>query len=171
MLHELNLPPLQERRKQQRLTALYKTVKGHIPDMPPERFPMPADRNRRRTHLATRKDCDSDNTIPTLQSSLSGTEGCHKPVPGVRTIRRHEIQNSCGFKIPDSKTEQYKNSLFVRTVADWNKLEVEDTVVTANSVTAFSSAVGRVLQGAASQSHIGAVRTKMCFSQLLNGVK
>ena len=42
------------------------------------------------------------------------------------------------MKIPDSKTEQYKNSFFVRTVADWNKLE--DTVVTADSVTAFSSA-------------------------------
>ena len=51
------------------------------------------------------------------------------------------------MKIPDSKTEQYKNSFFVRTVADWNKLE--DTVVTADSVTAFSSAVGRALQGAA----------------------
>ena len=51
------------------------------------------------------------------------------------------------MKIPVSKTEQYKNSFFVRTVADWNKLE--DTVVTADSVTAFSSAVGRVLQGAA----------------------
>ena len=52
---------------------------------------------------------------------------------------------SGGLKIPDSKTEQYKNSFFVRTVADWNK--PEDTVVTVDSVTAFSSAVGRVLQG------------------------
>ena len=66
------------------------------------------------------------------------------------TIARHEIRNSCGFRIPDSKTEQYKNSFFVRTVADWNKLE--DTVVTVDSVTAFSSAVGRVLQGAASHT-------------------
>jgi len=56
------------------------------------------------------------------------------------------IRNSCGLKlkIPDSKTEQYKNSFFVRTVADWNKLE--DIAVTADSVTAFSSAVGRALQ-------------------------
>ena len=37
------------------------------------------------------------------------------------TIARHEIRNSCGFRIPDSKTEQYKNSFFVRTVTDWNK--------------------------------------------------
>ena len=68
------------------------------------------------------------------------------------TIARQEIWNSCGLKIPDSKTEQYTNSFFVRTVADWNKLD--DTVVTADSVTAFSSAMGRVLQGAA-PPHIG----------------
>ena len=53
--------------------------------------------------------------------------------------------------LPFSKTEQYKNSFFVRTVADWNKLE--DEVDTADSVTAFSSAVGRVLlRGAASHT-------------------
>ena len=46
-----------------------------------------------------------------------------------------------------ASSEQYKNSFFIRTVADWNKLE--DTVVTVDSITAFSSAVGRVLQGAA----------------------
>ena len=89
---------------------------------------MPADRNRRRIRPTTFKDCDSDNTIA-----------------------RQEIRNACGFKIPDSKTEQYKSWLFVsRTVADWNKLEY--TVVTADSVTAFSSAVGRILQGAASHT-------------------
>ena len=71
------------------------------------------------------------------------------------------------MKIPDSKTEQYKNSFFVRTVADWNKLEY--MVVTADSVTAFSSAVGKILHGAA--SHTLAVRTKMCFSQFSNRVK
>ena len=59
-------------------------------------------------------------------------------------IARHEIRNTRGFKIPDNKTEKYKSSFFVRTVTDWNKLE--DTVVTADSVTAFSSAAGKVLQ-------------------------
>ena len=127
MLQELNLPPLQERRKQQWLITLYKIVKGHILAMHPENFLMPADRNWGRIHRTTFKDCDSDNTIA-----------------------RYKIWNSCGFKIPDSKTKQYKNSFFVRTVADWNKLE--DTVVTADSVTAFSSAVGRVLQEAASHT-------------------
>ena len=45
MLQELNLPPLQECRKQQWLTTLYKIVKGHILAMHPENFLMPADRN------------------------------------------------------------------------------------------------------------------------------
>ena len=98
---------------------------------------MPVDRNRRRIRPTAFKDCDSDNTIA-----------------------RHEIRNFLGFKIPDSKTEQYKNSFFVRTVADWNKLE--DTVVTADSVTAFSSAVGRVLHKGLPPTQ--SVRTKMCFT-------
>ena len=38
MLLKLNLPPLQECRKQQRLTTFYKIVKGHIPAMPPEKL-------------------------------------------------------------------------------------------------------------------------------------
>ena len=54
-------------------------------------------------------------------------------------------------------SEQYKSSFFVRTVADWNQLE--DTVVTADSVTAFSSAVGRVLQGAASHTKTARAKT------------
>ena len=123
MLQELNLPPLQERRKQRWLTTLYKIVEGHIPAMPPENFLTPADRNQRRIRPTTFKDCSYD-----------------------KTIARQEIWNSSGLKIPDSKIEQCKNSFFVRTVADWIKLE--DTVVTADSVsvTAFSSAVGRALQ-------------------------
>ena len=42
------------------------------------------DRNRRRTRPTTFKDCDSDSPVA-----------------------RHEIRNSCGFKIPDSKSEEH----------------------------------------------------------------
>ena len=92
MLQELNLPPLQERRKQQRLTTLYKIVKGHIPAMPSENFLTSADteKSKKNTSDGTFKDCSYDNTIA-----------------------RQEIRNSCGLKIPDSKTEQYKNSLIL----------------------------------------------------------
>ena len=61
------------------------------------------------------------------------------------------------------KSETEWTAKIARTVAGRNKLE--DTVVTADSVTAFSSAAGRVLKGAA--SHTKAVRAKMCFSQFL----
>ena len=59
----------------------------------------------------------------------------------MNTIARQEIRNSCGLKIPDSKTEQYKNSFFVRTVADWNKLE--DTVVTVDCHCIFITGSGQ----------------------------
>lgn len=39
------------------------------------------------------------------------------------------------YKIPGSKTQQYKGSFVVRTLADWNKPKV--TVVTADSATAL----------------------------------
>ncbi|KAH3860545.1 hypothetical protein DPMN_023446 [Dreissena polymorpha] len=38
MLHKLELPPLQDRRRAQRLTLLYKVVKGHVPPISIERY-------------------------------------------------------------------------------------------------------------------------------------
>ena len=38
--------------------------------------------------------------------------------------------------IPGSKTEQYKSSFIVRTVADWSKLE--DNVVTADTAVSYT---------------------------------
>ena len=83
------------------------TTSTSIPAMRPENFLILADRKRRRIRPTTFK--DSDNTVA-----------------------RYEIRNTYGFKIAGSKTEQYKSSFFVRTIADWNKLEVEDAIVTAD---------------------------------------
>ena len=63
MLQQLNLPPLQERRRQQRLTTLYNIAKGHIPAMPPENILTPAHRSRRRICPTTFNDCSSDNNF------------------------------------------------------------------------------------------------------------
>ncbi|KAH3836531.1 hypothetical protein DPMN_109903 [Dreissena polymorpha] len=41
MLHKLDLPPLQDRRRAQRLTLLYKVVKGHVPAISIERYLKP----------------------------------------------------------------------------------------------------------------------------------
>ena len=68
------------------------------------------------------------------------------------TIARHEIRNTRGFKIPDKKTEKYKSSFFVRTAADWNKLE--DTVVIADSVTAFHQQLAKCHTQAARSKNI-----------------
>ena len=142
MLLELNLPPLQECRKQQ-LTTFYKVVEGHITALPLENSLMAADRNHRRIHPTTSKGCSCDNTIT-----------------------RYKICNTHGFKIPGSNTEQYKSSFIVRTVANWNKLE--DTVVTADSVAAFSSAVGRVLQGAVSHTYTARSKIFLASSLYIN---
>ena len=87
MLLELKQPPLQERWRKQWLTTLHKIVEGHIPAMPPGNSLTPADRTRRKIHptIFSFKCCNSDNTIA-----------------------RHGIRNTRGFKIPGSKTEQYK---------------------------------------------------------------
>ena len=44
------------------------------------------------------------------------------------TITRYTIYNTHDFKVPD-RTEQYKSSFVIRTVADW---KLEDQVVTAD---------------------------------------
>ena len=118
MLEDLNLPPLQQRRKQQRLTTLYKIIEGHIPALPPGDFLTPADTNKRKIKP--------------------------KIFPGFETkniVKKYTYNNSRGYIIPDHSTEQYKCSFFVRTVADWN--ELAEKVVQAGSVTAFSAALDR----------------------------
>lgn len=118
MLQELGLPTLQERRKQQRLTTLYKIIEGHTPALPPKNFLTPVDRTKRKIRAKTFTDHVATNIIT-----------------------KYAYNNSRGFKVPDTSTEQYERSFFVQTVADWNKLEEE--VVRAGSVAAFSAAVSR----------------------------
>ena len=55
-----------------------------------------------------------------------------------RQIDRFQTNNTKPFKIPEAKnSEQYKNSFFVRTVAEWNTLDNE--AVHAGSVDAFKA--------------------------------
>ena len=71
--------------------------------------------------------------------------------------RRTRAARVFDFALRNSETERHKSSVFVRTAADWNK--PEGIVLTADSVTAFSSAAGRELHGAV--SHTQAARAKM----------
>ena len=119
MLQELQLTSLQERRKQQRLTLLYKIAEGMIPALPSDSFLKPADRNKRKIRPKRFEDYVVKNLV-----------------------ERHAYNNTRGFKVPDASTEQYKCSFFVQAVEEWNKLEEE--VVQAKSAAAFSAALCRI---------------------------
>ena len=125
MLDYLSLPPLEERRRQLRLTMLYKIVNGLVPALPADTFLTPANRGRRRIR-------------PTTYAGFSTSN----------IIARQANNNSCCFKVPPARTEQYRGSFFVQTVVDWNSLY--DDTVSQNTPNAFSSAVGRL--GAANKN-------------------
>jgi hypothetical protein len=54
-------------------------------------------------------------------------------------IENQIINNSKCFKIVQCKTLSYNQSIFPRTIVDWNKLG--DSVAQANTVDGFKSAV------------------------------
>jgi hypothetical protein len=99
MLKELNLTTLEERRKQQRLIFFYKVTEGQIPAMHSSDF---TTRNEGKRQIRPKKfnNCISTNIV-TRQSRI----------------------NNKSVKVPEAKSEQYKNSFFVRTAIDWNNLE------------------------------------------------
>ena len=118
MLQELNLPPLQLRRKQQRLAMLYKIVEGHVAALPPKKF---LNQIQRPSRMITPK-------------TYAGFETKN-------IVAKYAVNISRGFVIPKSEgTEQYISS-FVKTVTDWNHLE--ESIVQAETVAAFSAAVSR----------------------------
>jgi hypothetical protein len=119
MLRYLQLPPLQDRRRQLRLTMLYKIAGGLVPAIPPDTFLTPADGSRRRVKAKTFADHQTHNII-----------------------QRQTYNNNRGFKLPDAKSEQFRGSFFIRTPLEWNRLE--DSVVQQQTASAFSAAVGRL---------------------------
>ena len=54
-------------------------------------------------------------------------------------IDRHIINNDRGFIVENCKTEQLKNSFFVKTVIEWNHLSTE--TVRAKTVESFKQAL------------------------------
>ena len=117
MLADLDLQTLQERRKELRLTFLFKVVEGLVPAIPSPDYLVPV-RNKRRIRATKLSDFIVDNTITA-----------------------HQLNNSRCFVTPRCNTEIYKNSYFPRTIAEWNQLE--DSIVTVDKVEAFRSALRR----------------------------
>ena len=115
MLEDLKLPILQQRRLETRLVMLYKVVRGMVPAINADEFLIPI-RNKR--HIK-----------PRVQSDFHTTN----------IVKKFSTNHSECFKIPDSHTEQYKNSFFVRTVSEWNQLE--ESHIRAETVNSFREAV------------------------------
>ena len=101
MLNDLDIPSLETRRKEARLTMMYNVVNELLPALPPSNFLQPVEQRRKvkiPTHL---KDYIADTTATD------------------RLVYNHP---RC-YVVPHSKTDQYKHSFFVETVLDWNHLE------------------------------------------------
>ena len=114
MLEQLQLPSLQERRKQRRLIFLYKVVEGLVPAVPPEQFLKPKQRNKRQIRAKRFSNCVTNNIVS-----------------------RSETCNTKAFEIPRSYTDQYKQSFFVNTLLDWNHLD--ESVVSATTIDSFKN--------------------------------
>ena len=95
MLNHLGLKPLEDRRKNLRLTFMYKVVEGLVPAIPASDFLVPAKSGRRRITAKSFNEYSCSNVV-----------------------ERSVHLNSKPFMPPSAWTPQYKNSFFVRTVID-----------------------------------------------------
>ena len=114
MLEGLKLPSLQQRRLETRQVMLYEVVRGMVQAINTDEFLIPI-RNKR--HIK-----------PCVQSDFHATN----------IVEKFSTNHSECFKIPDSHTEQYRNSLFVKTVSELNQLE--ESHIRAESVNSFREA-------------------------------
>ena len=112
LLTKHDLPTLQERREDLRLTFLYKVVGGLVP---PEKYLTPQKASRI-IRAPNRPDYIVQNPVHNQS-------------------RNHD---RC-LEIPSYNTEQYKQSFFPRTIIAWNKLNT--SIVQASSLEAFKSAL------------------------------
>ena len=115
MLSDLNLPPVEDRRRNIKLPYFYKVVEGVIQAILPQKYPT----NRKPGRNIRGKNFSDFNTISIVSRSV--------------------CSNSRGFIVSSCKTDQYKNSFFVKTTLDWDHLR--DSFVKCESVEAFRSAL------------------------------
>ena len=90
MLDDLDLPSLEERRCQQRLTFLYKVVKGHVPAINIDHY-LRAQKPKRTIRAKQFEDFVKKNIVE---------------------------RSVCNNNQLPAKTEQFRNSFFVRTTHD-----------------------------------------------------
>jgi len=119
MLENLDLPTLQQRRRNQRLTLLYKIAEGQLPAIDPDSYLHPL-KNKRRIKPNTYNNHVSSNPIS-----------------------KYETNNSRCFAIPQAKSGgPFNQSFFPRTITDWNKLD--ERIVTAGSLNTFKTQLSEI---------------------------
>ena len=113
MLKDLDLPTLQQRRKELRLSLLFKIADGSVQAIPSDKYLKPVKKSRQIT-----------------PKNFDGFEYVNK-------VEKYVTNNSRCFKIPSTNnpTGPYSQSFFPRTVMDWNQLD--DELVLAGSVDSF----------------------------------
>ena len=117
MLETLELSSLEQRRSFNRLVFMYKVVEGLVPAIPVDDF-LKQQKPKRLIRPRKYSDHISKNIVD-----------------------RHSVNNNRCFVIENCKTEQMKQSFFVRTVVEWNQLDTE--VVRAETVESFRDALTR----------------------------
>ena len=114
-MHKLDLQPLASRRKNPKLIYMYKVVEGLVPAINPDKY-LKKSKPKRRIKAKKFEGYLSNNPV---ENSLKN--------------------NSKSFEIPSSKTNEFKNSFFVKTVLNWNHLD--EVTVSAPTVESFKSAL------------------------------
>ena len=114
------LPSLEDRRKSIRLAFMFKVVEGLVPAMPPESF---ITFNKPGRRIRSRRDPNFQTRNP---------------------IDNYIRNNSRSIKIRDSRTDQHRNSFFIRTASDWNQLP--DLVVQSKSTESFKNNLSKELK-------------------------
>ena len=117
MLNDLRLSSLEERRRQQRLTLLYKVVKGHVPAINIQHY-LRAQRPKRTIRAKKFEDFVKTNIV---EKSVCNNNQCFVPI--------------------QANSESYKNSFFVRTTYDWNQLS--DSAVSCDTVESFRTIISK----------------------------
>ncbi|KAK3106866.1 hypothetical protein FSP39_001700 [Pinctada imbricata] len=115
MLKNLDLQLHQDRRRELRLTFLFKVVEGLVPAIPPDTYLVPV-LNKRRIRAKRFTDFEARNVV-------------------------HSSNHTRCFNIPTCNSVTRKNSFFIRTVTEWN--ELDNHQVLSRTVEGFRSSLKR----------------------------
>ena len=117
MFKSLELSSLENRRSSNRLIFMYKIVEGLVPAIPPNEFLKPAKQNRQ-VKEKNFENCETKNILD-----------------------RHTSNNNRNFTVEHCKSEQLKQSFFVRTIVEWNHLDT--ATVRSETVESFKQALSQ----------------------------